>query len=209
MPSDTKFDFDLNLSNAETRNTNHQMDIKVDLSQYNNEFGSINKIKRAVWNIVWLLLFRPSPRIALGFAWRRFLLRLFGAQIGLGVNVHASCRIWAPWNLYMDDHSCLSHHVDCYCVDKIIIGANVTVSQYSFLCTAGHDIKSNNMRLTTSPIRIECGAWICADVFLSPGVVVGQGAVAAARSVVVNNIDSWTVVGGNPAKYLKNRSLDN
>lgn len=39
-----------------------------------------NKIARAVWGIVWLLLFRPSPTLLHG--WSRFLLRLFGAKIG-------------------------------------------------------------------------------------------------------------------------------
>ena len=105
----------------------------------------------------------------------------------------------------MADHSCLSFDVDCYCADKITIGEHATVSQYSFLCTASHDISHPHMRLTTAPIGIAAGAWVAADVFVAPGVKIGEGAVCAARSVVVKDVPAWTVVGGNPAKELKKR----
>lgn len=180
---------------------------QVDISQYHNPLGSRNKLARAVWNVVWLLLFRPSPRIGWGFAWRRFLLRLFGARIGRDAAIHSSCRIWAPWNLEMGVHSCLSHDVDCYCVDQVRIGSHATVSQYSFLCTASHDIMGPYMPLITSPIIIGEGAWVCAGAFIAPGVTMEEGAVAAARAVVVKDVGPWTVVGGNPAHVIKHRIL--
>lgn len=107
----------------------------------------------------------------------------------------------------MGDYSCLGHHVDCYSVDKVRIGSDATISQYSFLCTAGHDIEDPRMRLTTAPITIGEGAWICADVFVGPGVVVEEGAVAAARAVVIRDVESWVVVAGNPAETIKRREL--
>ena len=63
--------------------------------------------------------------------WRRFLLRSFGVA-SAPERILILHHVWAPWNLVMADHSCLSHRVDCYCVDKITIGAHSTVSQYSF-----------------------------------------------------------------------------
>jgi putative colanic acid biosynthesis acetyltransferase WcaF len=78
----------------------------------------------------------------------------------------------------------------------------------SFLCTASHDIRDPTMRLVTAPIVIGNGAWVCADVYVGMGVVVGEGAVAAARSVVVKNVDPWTVVSGNPATVVKARKLN-
>ena len=59
----------------------------------------------------------------------------------------------------------------------------------------------------TAPLTIGDSAWVCADVFVAPGVTIGTGAVAAARAVVVKNVAPWTVVGGNPAKFIKNRVL--
>jgi putative colanic acid biosynthesis acetyltransferase WcaF len=127
--------------------------------------------------------------------------------MGRGTVVHASVRIWAPWNLEMGDHSCLAPWVDCYCVDRIRIGANATVSQYSYLCTASHDISDPLMRLVTAPITIGASAWVCAGAFIGPGVNLGEGAVAAARAVVVKDVETWTVVAGNPARYIKARQV--
>src|ERR1700693_1860086 len=99
--------------------------------------GVSNKLSRVVWHGVWLVLFRPSPVLAHG--WRRFLLRLFGARIGRGAVIYPSARVWAPWDLRMEQESCLSHFVDCYCVAEIVLGKGAIVSQHAYLCTASHD----------------------------------------------------------------------
>ena len=138
-------------------------------------FSLQNKIYRVLWKAVWLFLFRPTPRSF--HAWRCLLLRAFGARLGEAVHPYPSARIWAPWNLEMGDHSCLSEDVDCYCVDKIRIGPHATVSQYSFLCTVSHDYKDPAIPLVT------------------------------ARSTVFSDIASWTVAAGNPAKSVKNREF--
>lgn len=164
-----------------------------------------NKLARILWNLVWLLLYRPSPILLHG--WRRFLLRLFGAKIGRGAHPYPSAKIWAPWNLTMDVHSCLSHQVDCYCVDRIIVGAYTTVSQYSFLCTASHDYTDPAMPLTTAPIILGERVWITADVFIAPGVTIGDGTVIIARSSVFDDIEPWVVAAGNPARSVKPRLL--
>ena len=105
----------------------------------------------------------------------------------------------------MGDHSCLSHQVDCYCVDKVVLGPRVTVSQYSYLCTASHDYNWRDMPLVTAPIRIEADAWVTADVFVGPGVTIGEGAVVGARSTVLRDVEPWTVVAGNPPKVVGQR----
>jgi putative colanic acid biosynthesis acetyltransferase WcaF len=164
-----------------------------------------NKLLRTLWHFVWLLLYRPTPRVL--HPWRCALLRLFGAKLGSAVHPCPSARIWAPWNLEMGDHSCLGEHVDCYCVDKIRIGAHAIVSQYSFLCTASHDYTDSAMPLVTAPISIGDRAWITADVYVAPGVVIGEGAIVGARSSVFSDVDAWTIVRGNPAKALRKRIL--
>jgi putative colanic acid biosynthesis acetyltransferase WcaF len=179
--------------------------MNVDLTRYPSRQPWRNKVARTLWGFVWLMLFRPSPRIL--FGWRHFLLRCFGARIGPRCAVYPSCKIWAPWNLALGEQTALADGVECYCVDHIRIGSHVTISQYAYLCTASHDITSPHMRLITAPIIIESGAWICADAFVGPGVTIGEGAVAAARAVVVKDVAAWTVVGGNPARFIKARQL--
>lgn len=165
-----------------------------------------NKIARSLWQIAWTLLYRPTPRLL--HPWRCLLLRLFGAKLGKAVHPYPSARIWAPWNLEMGDHACLGEQVDCYCVAKIHIGAHTTVSQYSFLCTASHDYTQPDMPLVAAPITLGAHVWITADVFIGPGVTIGDGAVVTARSSVFASIPDWTVARGNPAVCIKPRYLD-
>lgn len=165
-----------------------------------------NRIVRGLWNLVWLLMFRPSPKFMHG--WRRFLLRLFGARIGRGSVVHSSARIWLPANLEMGDDSCIANDVDCYNVAKIFIGSNSTVTQYSYLCTTSHDITKSSMPLITAPIVIEDQVWVTASVFVGMGVTIGQGAVVGACAVVTKDVPPWMIVAGNPAKVIKQRVVD-
>jgi putative colanic acid biosynthesis acetyltransferase WcaF len=154
---------------------------------------------------VWLAFGRLSPTPL--FAWRRLLLRAFGAKVGRGVKVYPSVRVWAPWNLEMGEHSTLGPDVDCYNVARVRIGAHALVSQYSFLCAATHDHHQPRLPLVTAPIEVGEGAWVAADVFVGPGVTIGEGAVVGARASVYKDVSPWTVVGGNPARFLKRREV--
>lgn len=178
---------------------------RVDISRKPSPHSSGNKLARMCWAIVWLLLFRPSPRRLLG--WRRFLLRLFGAKLAATAKVHNSVVIWAPWNLTMEDEATLAPNVDCYCVAPVRIGAHTTVSQYSYLCGATHDFEHPRFPLVPKPIAIEDQVWVAADVFVAPGVTIHQGAVVGARSSVFKDIPAWTVAVGNPAKPIRARVI--
>src|SRR5271163_1298300 len=162
-----------------------------------------NRVARVLWGIVWQALYRFSPRIFHG--WRRFLLRCFGATVAGGAHPYPRAKIWAPWNLTMEAHSCLADYVDCYCVAPIRIGAHATVSQYSYLCSASHDYRDPSMPLIVAPIVIEARAWLAADVFIGPGVKIGEGSVVGARSTVVHDVEPWTIVAGSPVRQIGNR----
>ena len=125
--------------------------------------------------------------------------------MGKGTYAYPSVQIWAPWNLEMHDHSCLSHFVDCYCVEKIVVGRHVTVSQYSFLCTASHDFNRRDLPVVAAPITIGDHAWVTAGVYIGPGVTIGEGAVVGARSTVTRDVAPWAIVAGAPARAIGTR----
>lgn len=185
-----------------------ETELKVDLSTYQNVLSTKNQIARFIWTIVWNIFARPIPR-SLFNGWKLFLLKLFGAKVHKKSVVYSSVKIYMPWNLEMAEYSCLAPEVDCYNAALVKIGKHTTVSQKSYLCTATHDIEKSNNPLVTKPIIIEDQAWIAADVFIGPGVTIGQGAVVAARSTVVKDVEPWTVIGGNPAKFIKKREIKN
>lgn len=164
-----------------------------------------NRIARVAWNLVYMILYRPSPVPLHG--WRRFLLRCFRAKIAEGAHAYPTARIWAPWNLVMGRNSCLGSHVDCYSVAVVSLGDDAIVSQYSYLCSASHDYQDPGFQLVAAPITIGSMAWIAADVFIGPGVTVGEGAVVGARSTVLKDVPPWAVAAGNPCKVIKHRLL--
>ena len=179
----------------------------LDLKNYKNRHSLGSKIARVLWNVVWLVVFRPTPRGNLFRPWRIALLKMFGAKVKWSSNVLPSCRIWQPWKLKMGAYACLSENVDCYTVDEISIGDQATVSQGVKLCAAGHDIASKIMELTHEPIMIGANAWVAGWSIILPGVTIGEGAVVGAGSVVTKDVEPWSVVAGNPAKFIKKRAL--
>lgn len=181
--------------------------MELQLASYKNRHPLWNKLLRALWMLIWGVLFRPTPRGRLFRFWRIFLLKCFGAKVCWSSNVLPSCRIWQPWKLTMGEHSCLSERVDCYNVGEIVLGNQVTISQDTFLCTASHDISSPIMELTTAPLYFDNYCWVCARCIILPGVHIGTGAVIAAGSVVSRDVAAWNVVGGNPAIFLKIRKI--
>jgi Acetyltransferase (isoleucine patch superfamily) len=178
----------------------------IDLSRYENQFTLKNKLGRLIWSFCYFILFRPFS-LNLFHNWRNFILRLFGAKIGQGSIVHASVRVWAPWNLNVGNYTCIGQDVDCYNQGFITIGDNTTISQKSYLCASSHNYTSPGNELVLKPIVIADQVWVAAEAFIGPGVKIGQGAVVGARSAVFKNVDTWTVVGGNPAQMIKNRVI--
>ena len=61
--------------------------------------------------------------------------------------------------------------------------------------------------MISSPIIIGDQTWIGASAYIRMGVTIGQGAVVGATASVYKNVEPWTVVGGNPAKFIKKRQM--
>ena len=174
-------------------------------SNRDSSFSLGNRLLRGLWGLVWLIAFRPTPRPF--HAWRRSLLRLFGARVGREVKVYQSARIWAPWNLTLADAAMIGPDVDCYCVAPITVGEQSTVSQYCYLCAATHDFEDADFRLLPQPIILKDQVWLCADVFVGPGVTIEQGAVVGARSSVFTDLPAWKVCLGSPARPHRDRII--
>jgi putative colanic acid biosynthesis acetyltransferase WcaF len=181
----------------------------LDASKSGGTFAGANfslrhRLFRAVWNLTWLLLasWTPPPF----HAWRRFLLRAFGARIGRGARVYGSARIWYPPNLTMGDFAVMGWNVNCYCQGAITLEDYAIVSQFSHLVSGTHEIDSPAFQLYTKPIHIGRRAWIAANAFVGPGVTVAEGAVLGACGVAFKDLDAWTVYAGNPAQPIRQRT---
>jgi putative colanic acid biosynthesis acetyltransferase WcaF len=153
------------------------------------------------------LLFRPSFHNWYG--WRNLLLRAFGARVGRGVRVRPTVRVEIPWNLELGDGVVVGDYAILYSLGTIRVGRLAVISQYAHLCAGTHDYTHPDFPLLTPPIAIGEGAWVAADAFVGPGVTVGDRAVVAARATVVKDVPPGSVVGGNPARVIKEREPAN
>lgn len=158
--------------------------------------------RRLLWGLL-QPLFRHSPRPLYG--WRNALLRRMGARIGSEVRIYPSVRVFHPWLLEVGDVTTIGPDVYLYNLGEIRIGAHCLISHNAHLCAGTHDYTQVHLPLETPPIALGHGVWVCADVFVGPGVSVGDYAVLAARAVVLKDVAARTVVGGFPARKLKDR----
>jgi len=166
-------------------------------------FSFKNRALRLLWNIVYLLFFRFSPRPC--HAWRAFILRSFGATLGKDCHIYPSARIWAPWNLFCEDEVGVGDHATLYNQAPITLGKRVVISQGTHLCTGTHDYNEPGFPLIAKPITIGALSWIAAESFIHPQIVIGEGCVVGARSVVTKNLPPWHICAGNPCASIKPR----
>jgi putative colanic acid biosynthesis acetyltransferase WcaF len=158
-----------------------------------------------LWWLVQAIAFPLSPHTFNNF--RQWLLRLFGAKIGIGVIIRPTARFTYPWKVEIGDYSWIGDDVVFYSLEQIRIGCHCVISQECYLCTGSHDIQDLAFRLMTSPITIGNGVWIATDCFIAPGVQIGANAVIGARSSVFSNIPAQQVCWGTPARPRYQRQI--
>jgi putative colanic acid biosynthesis acetyltransferase WcaF len=170
-----------------------------------NPYSGGEHVRRLLWAMVQATLFRWSPRALHG--WRVVLLRLFGASIpdAAGVKVYPSVQVALPWKLALETGAVVGPAVRLYSLDRITLRRGATISQHTHLCAGTHDFQRWAMPLVTAPICIGENAWLGADVFVGPGVTVGELCVVGARAVVVKDLPPRTVCAGNPCRPLRSR----
>lgn len=160
---------------------------------------------RWLWLLVQSTVFRWSPRPLHGF--RAALLRLFGADITGPVVIFPTARIVFPKNLSLAPHSMVGPHVNLYNLATIRLETGANLSQHCHLCAGTHDFARWSMPLVTKPITIGRNAWLGADVFVGPGVTVGELCVVGARSVVVKDLPDRKICVGSPCRPVKDRAM--
>lgn len=166
-------------------------------------FSVGNRLKRLIWNITWLLLYRPSPRPL--HAWRSMLLRLFGAKLGPDCHFYPGSRVWAPWNLRCAESVALADGAEIYNPSLMTFGSHSIISQQAYICGATHDYDHPAFPLLSYRMTFGAYSWICARASVAPGVNVGEGAVLGLASVATRDMEPWSVYAGSPAVKVKER----
>jgi putative colanic acid biosynthesis acetyltransferase WcaF len=161
--------------------------------------------RRRLWALVQATLFRWSPERC--HRWRAWLLKIFGADIPDtdAVVIFPTTTVHFPWQLRLEPRSMVGRDVRIYNLARITLRRGANISQCAHLCAGSHDYREWAMPLVRAEIVIGENAWIAADVFVGPGVTIGELAVVGARSVVVSDLPARMVCVGHPCRPVKPR----
>lgn len=135
-----------------------------------------------------------------------WIARKRGAKIGEGVIMPLKLAKKANKNLTIGNH--VSIQTDLIDLRNTVkIGNNVIIGYGTEIITTSHNIESPEWEHKSYGIEIEDFVWIPTKVLILPSCrKIAYGAVISSGSVVANNVDSMSVIGGNPAKEFKKRS---
>ena len=162
-----------------------------------------NRVQRQLWSVVWIVLYRPSPRIA--HAWRAWLLRCFGAKLGPHCRFYPASRVWAPWNLQCEDTVMVADGSELYNPAPMFLASHAIVSQGAYLCGATHDYNDPKFPVVPFSMRLGRYAWVAARACVSPGINLGDGAILGLASVATKDLEPWSIYAGIPARKVKDR----
>lgn len=90
----------------------------------------------------------------------------------------------------------------------IFIGDNVNISFGTSIITLQHNPNDKSFSCTGSKVVIDDYVWIGAKSIVLPGVRIGKGAIVAAGAVVTKDVAPYSIVGGVPARKIKERTHD-
>lgn len=139
---------------------------------------------------------------------RNLLYRnLFKIKVPNNSIIYWKCRFFEPSGLTIGQNSIIGNNAFLDGRKQIYIGNNVNIAAEVMIYTLEHDITSPTFNSVGGTVVINDWVFIGSRVIILPGVKIGEGAVIASGAVVTKNVAPWTMVGGVPAKLIKNRPI--
>lgn len=177
----------------------------------------MRRVQRTIYFILYYYFARnlpisyyPGGRFA---RWLRGALsrRLF-RHAGRGINVERGADFFTGSRLSVGDRSGLG--VDCWIRGDVTIGNNVMMATRVIIYGRDHAFDRTDIPMMDQgmadfvPIVIEDDVWIGAAAIILKGVRVGRGAIVAAGAVVTKDVPPYAIVGGNPARVIRSRRVE-
>ena len=136
---------------------------------------------------------------------RIILKKLLGKT---GENFCITAPFWCDYgyNIEIGENFYSNHNLVILDGGKVTFGDNVFLAPHISIYTAGHPIDKDVRNLDleyAKPVTIGDDVWIGGNVVINPGVTIGSNVVIASGSVVVKDIPSHVVAGGNPCHVIR------
>lgn len=138
---------------------------------------------------------------------RRFFYRLSGVKIGRGSSVHMWANFFNPRGVTIGEDSIIGDHCFLDGRGSLKIGNHVDIASQVLIYNSEHDIEDEGFKAIISPVEIDDYVFIGPRAIVLPGVKIGRGAVVGAGAVVTKDVLPFKVVGGVPAREIKERKL--
>lgn len=139
---------------------------------------------------------------------RNQVYRLAGVDLPRTSSLHWRARFFCPEGLAIGEHCTLGNDAFFDAREGIRIGDCVNIAGEVRIYTREHDIDDPWFGETGGPVVIEDYAYIGTRVTIMPGIRVGHGAVVASGAVVTRDVAPYMLVGGVPARPIRERSRD-
>lgn len=147
------------------------------------------------------------------FSRHKIILKRF-KSVGANVYIGQGFEIGRPEKISIGNHVFVGPQARLWGTGGISIGDGVVISSRITVHSSNHDYSQGNFLpydagTVLKPVVIERATWIGDHVMIAPGVTVGEGSIVAMGSVVTKDVPKFSIVGGNPAKFIKRRDFYN
>jgi len=139
---------------------------------------------------------------------RKMFYLLSGIKIGKGSTIHMWTNFFQPRNIEIGEDTIVGDHCFLDGRAKIKIGNHTDMASFVLIYNSQHDVYNESFRAIEKPVEIGDYVFIGPRVTILPGVKIGKGAVIAAGAVVTKDVKSGKIVGGVPAREIKDRGLE-
>lgn len=168
---------------------------------------ALPKIKNRFWNILLeleVMLLRWVGHIPLHSV-RKFFYQLAGLKIGKGSTIHMWCNFFDPRGIMIGEDTIVGENAFLDGRAPLKIGNHVDIASQVLIYNSQHDIDSEDFHPIEASVEIGDYVFIGPRVIIQPGVKIGEGAVVAAGAVVAKDAGPYTVIGGIPAQFIRER----
>lgn len=147
------------------------------------------------------LLFRLNHTMPMTEEYDELLYRLF-PDMGTGSRINTPLTVVRAHNVKIEKNVIIMNGCPMMSAGGITIDDEAQIAANVQLISNNHDLE-NRMVITCKPVHICRRAWIGAGATILPGVTIGENSVVGAGSVVTRDVESNTIVAGNPARVIK------
>lgn len=140
---------------------------------------------------------------------KEFFIRKIFKSCGSNVNIGKGARFGNGKNIQIGNNSGIGMY--CKVPNNIIIGEDVMMGLNVTIFGSNHvydrvDVPMRKQGMKSYPaVVIEDDVWIGSNVIIMPGLKIAKGTIIGAGAVLTKNFPAYSIVGGNPAKFIKSR----